>query len=75
MLKTSEGKVAGKTGSGAFLAIGLMVLSVGSACIGYGLCAMMNGLDGGAVLTGAGGAAAALATIFIARSQRSASKE
>lgn len=64
-----------KTGAGALLAVGLIALSVGSACIGYGLCAIMNGLDGGAVLTGAGGGAAALATIFIARSQSSLPKE
>lgn len=75
MLKTLEGGVARKSGAGAFLATGLIVLSVGSACIGYGLCAMINGLDGGAVLTGAGGAAAALATIFVARSQDPVSKE
>lgn len=64
-----------KNGAGALLATGLIVLSVGSVCIGYGLCAMINGLDGGAVLIGAGGGTAALSTIFIARSQSSVSKE
>lgn len=64
-----------KTGAGALLATGLIVLSVGSISIGYGLCALINGLDGGAVLTGTGSGAAAIAAIFIARSQNSVSKE
>lgn len=49
------------------LAGGMILLAISCMNIGYGLCMLVNGLEGAAVLLGIGAAMAGLSTIFISR--------
>lgn len=67
--------MADKSVHGGLLAAGMIALSVGCVSIGYGLCSIVNGLDGGAVLAGAGAAGAAISSMLFTRALQGAKPE
>ena len=60
--------MANKSPAGASLTGGLILLSISCVCIGYGLCSIVNELEGGAVLAGVGASFAGLAAILLSKS-------
>ena len=52
---------------GAPLAAGMILLAVSCLNMGYGLCMLVNDMDGAGVPLGIGASMSALATIFIVR--------
>jgi len=61
--------MAEKSGSGAVLATGVILLCVGGVAVGYGLNSYLNGMESGQVLLGSGAGLIGLALIFVIRSQ------
>lgn len=53
-------------GNGA-LAAGMILLAISCINIGYGLCMLVNGMEGSAMLLGGGAMMSGLSTILISR--------
>ena len=53
--------------TGASLAAGLILLAISCLNMGYGLCMLVNDMDGAGVPLGIGASMSALATILIVR--------
>lgn len=63
--------MASKNSKNSSLAVGMILLAVGSICIGYDLAKIVNDLDGAGLLAAMGGMCAALSAVLMSRSANS----